>query len=44
MNPPSGCHFHTRCPHAQDRCRAEAPLLRAAADGHAVACHLRDPG
>jgi oligopeptide transport system ATP-binding protein len=44
LNPPSGCHFHTRCPHAQDRCRAEVPALRAAADGHAVACHLRDPG
>jgi oligopeptide/dipeptide ABC transporter ATP-binding protein len=44
MNPPSGCHFHTRCPHAQDRCRAEVPVLRAASDGHAVACHLREPG
>ncbi|MFM2067000.1 MAG: hypothetical protein RLZZ584_1909 [Pseudomonadota bacterium] len=40
LNPPAGCHFHTRCPHAQARCRSEAPLLRAVGDGHAVACHL----
>jgi oligopeptide/dipeptide ABC transporter ATP-binding protein len=44
MNPPTGCHFHTRCPHAEDRCRAEAPVLRPVADGHVVACHLRAPG
>ena len=43
MNPPTGCHFHTRCPHAEDRCRAEAPVLRPVADGHVVACHLRAP-
>ena len=42
-NPPKGCHFHPRCPLAEDRCRAEAPVLRAGAGGHAVACHLRDP-
>jgi oligopeptide/dipeptide ABC transporter ATP-binding protein len=41
MNPPSGCHFHTRCPYAVDRCRAEAPALRAIAPGRMVACHLR---
>lgn len=41
MTPPSGCHFHTRCPFAFDRCRSESPVLRdAAAGGHRVACHL----
>jgi len=40
MSPPSGCHFHTRCPFAMDRCRVEAPVLRAAANGSEVACHL----
>ncbi|CAN1546389.1 AppF ABC-type oligopeptide transport system, ATPase component [Burkholderiaceae bacterium] len=39
INPPSGCHFHTRCPHAQNACQQSAPPL-AAVDGHAVACHL----
>lgn len=41
MNPPPGCRFHTRCPIAVARCRAEAPALRAVGEGHAVACHLR---
>ena len=41
MNPPSGCHFHTRCPYAEARCRVEAPVLRELAPGHTVACHLR---
>mgnify|MGYP006278391801 CR=1 FL=1 len=39
--PPPGCHFHTRCPHAQERCRVEAPVLREVEGGHRVACHLR---
>jgi oligopeptide/dipeptide ABC transporter ATP-binding protein len=39
--PPSGCHFHTRCPHAEARCRVEAPALREVEGGHRVACHLR---
>ncbi len=39
--PPPGCHFHTRCPHAQERCRVEAPALREVEGGHRVACHLR---
>ena len=42
LNPPSGCHFHTRCPIARrDLCSAEAPPLREARPGHWVACHLR---
>ncbi len=41
VNPPSGCSFHTRCPHAFARCRSEEPQLRASvADGQQVACHL----
>jgi oligopeptide/dipeptide ABC transporter ATP-binding protein len=41
VNRPSGCHFHTRCPYAQERCTVEAPELKAVAPGHFVACHLR---
>jgi len=41
INPPSGCHFHTRCPYAVDRCRAETPALREVKSGQLVACHLR---
>jgi oligopeptide/dipeptide ABC transporter ATP-binding protein len=41
VNPPSGCHFHTRCPYAVARCKVEAPLLREIAPGHHVSCHLR---
>jgi oligopeptide/dipeptide ABC transporter ATP-binding protein len=44
MNPPAGCHFHTRCPYAVARCRSEDPKLREVAPGHLVACHLREPG
>lgn len=39
-NPPRGCHFHTRCPIAQDLCRIEAPALRAVGDRHLSACHF----
>ena len=42
INPPSGCHFHTRCPIAQKPlCNTETPLLKQTGDGHFVACHLR---
>ena len=44
INPPPGCHFHTRCPLAQARCKVDSPVLKTvgdAADGHWVACHLR---
>ena len=39
-DPPSGCHFHTRCPKACDKCRHTAPELKEVAPGHYVACHL----
>ena len=41
INPPSGCHFHPRCPIAVARCKVEPPLLREVAPGHQAACHLR---
>lgn len=39
-DPPSGCHFHTRCPKTCDKCRQTAPELKEVAPGHYVACHL----
>lgn len=42
LNPPSGCHFHPRCPHAMPRCSVERPALREVAGGHRSACHLND--
>jgi len=41
VNPPSGCHFHTRCPYVVDRCKVESPALREVRPGQLVACHLR---
>ena len=38
--PPPGCTFHTRCPMAQARCRAETPVLRPVGAQHAAACHF----
>jgi len=43
MNPPPGCHFHTRCPYAEARCKVEDPTLQEIAPGHVVACHFRTP-
>jgi oligopeptide/dipeptide ABC transporter ATP-binding protein len=40
INPPPGCAFHTRCPFAFDRCKAETPALAPCTDGRLVACHL----
>jgi peptide/nickel transport system ATP-binding protein len=42
LSPPSGCHFHPRCPHAFARCREERPMLREIAPGHRSACHLHE--
>ena len=42
LDPPSGCRFRTRCPHAFARCAAETPLPRAVGPGHEAACHLLD--
>lgn len=43
LDPPPGCHFHPRCPHAGPRCRVERPALTAVASGHLSACHLDSP-
>ena len=39
INPPPGCRFHTRCPHARARCSEEVPILKNDG-GHSVACHF----
>jgi oligopeptide/dipeptide ABC transporter ATP-binding protein len=44
INPPAGCHFHTRCPYAMPRCRHEVPMLREVKPAHWAACHLHDDG
>lgn len=40
LNPPTGCHFHPRCPSALPRCAKEAPALKEVAPAHFSACHL----
>jgi oligopeptide transport system ATP-binding protein len=40
INPPSGCHFHTRCPYVMDVCKQEEPIFADQGSGHFVACHL----
>ena len=42
LDPPPGCHFHPRCPHAMDRCRIEVPELKEIEQGRLSACHLND--
>jgi peptide/nickel transport system ATP-binding protein len=42
LAPPSGCHFHPRCPHAMPRCSTERPALKEIAPGRLSACHLND--
>ena len=42
ISPPTGCHFHPRCPHAMARCRSERPALKEVAPGRFSACHLND--
>ena len=44
LDPPPGCHFHPRCPHAIARCKVEQPALREIAPGRISACHLNDGG
>ncbi|MGD7666652.1 ABC transporter ATP-binding protein [Brevibacillus laterosporus] len=39
-NPPTGCTFHTRCPHVMDVCREKRPEMLASRENHLVACHL----
>ncbi|MDG5469810.1 dipeptide ABC transporter ATP-binding protein [Deltaproteobacteria bacterium IMCC39524] len=40
INPPTGCHFHPRCPYAQEVCRKEYPALTDHTGGHQSACHF----
>ncbi len=42
INPPSGCHFHPRCPMARPKCSAEEPLLRELRPNHFTACHFAE--
>jgi peptide/nickel transport system ATP-binding protein len=44
LQPPPGCHFHPRCPHAGPRCRVEAPALLPVSPGQTAACHLHQGG
>jgi len=44
INPPPGCHFHTRCPYAMPRCKVDVPTLTEVRPGHWASCHLHDGG
>jgi oligopeptide/dipeptide ABC transporter ATP-binding protein len=44
INPPPGCHFHTRCPYAMPRCKVDVPTLAEVRPGHWASCHLHDGG
>ena len=41
-NPPKGCRFHTRCPHATEKCKTQAPEYKEYGSGHFAACHMLD--
>ena len=43
LHPPSGCHFHPRCPQVMNHCRSETPRTVPLGDGHTVSCHLYKP-
>lgn len=43
LSPPSGCRFHTRCPHVMPVCRTEEPAMRGPGPDHQAACHLLPP-
>ena len=43
VKPPSGCHFHTRCPYVQEQCKVEVPKLREITPGQFSACHFAKP-
>ncbi len=40
LHPPTGCHFHPRCPYATEQCKQEQPPLKEVAPQHWSACHL----
>ena len=42
VNPPSGCHFHARCPNVMEKCKVEYPELKETSPGHSVTCWLYD--
>ena len=42
LNPPQGCHFHPRCPKAQDICKEKAPDWKELAPGWRVRCHFAE--
>ncbi len=42
MNPPSGCRFHTRCPHVMEKCKITEPEFKEITPGHFAACFLND--
>jgi peptide/nickel transport system ATP-binding protein len=44
LEPPAGCAFHPRCPHANARCRSEVPALKRLAAGGEAACHALEEG
>jgi oligopeptide/dipeptide ABC transporter ATP-binding protein len=44
LNPPAGCRFHTRCPHAMERCRSAEPQFVEIEPGHFSACFLNEAG